>query len=627
MQRVCVICGKLFETKSSRRTYCYDEHYHPCPICGKPVLTKDPYHLSENCDLHSKMPRQKTCALCGDLFFPKTSRQTVCDKQHYRPCPVCNVLLPINRPSDPVRCCSKSCTEKRRKQRCFEKYGVDHPMQLESVKQTYRESMVKIYGVESPLQSAEIKKKAIESNQKKFGADWALANPDFYDSSRIAMIKQYGNAYTLQCPELVQRVIDTMNERYGHSYPTQCPEIQHKIEHTCLHRYGVSNPMKNPEILEKAIANRILHNGAFYTTSMKRKAECTWMKSLGVRNPSFSKEVIAKIANTLFIRYGVKTPMHIPEVQQKVIATTQARYGVPFYVVSKDYLSKCGHIRISSVNKKFARKLEANNIDYSFEYVLDSKSFDICIPHKKILVELNPTYTHNTVGNHWCKSGISSSYHLEKSMVAWKYGFRCIHIFDWDNQFEILNLLLDRSKLYARDCVLKSISQSDADTFMDCNHLQGKCRGQIANYGLFYKGELVQAMTFGVPRYNSSYQWELLRLCTVPEFYVVGGAERLFLHFCKDNNPKSIISYCDLSKFSGNVYNRLNFIHHHNTSPNKVWSNGTNKITNNLLLQRGFDQLFHTNFGKGTSNEQLMLDSGWLPVYDCGQAVYIWNKS
>ena len=31
----------------------------------------------------------------------------------------------------------------------------------------------------------------------------------------------------------------------------------------------------------------------------------------------------------------------------------------------------------------------------------------------------------------------------------------------------------------------------------------------------------------------------------------------------------------------------------------------------------------HTNYRKGTSNEQLMIDYGWLPVYDCGQAIYL----
>ena len=58
------------------------------------------------------------------------------------------------------------------------------------------------------------------------------------------------------------------------------------------------------------------------------------------------------------------------------------------------------------------------------------------------------------------------------------------------------------------------------------------------------------------------------------------------------------------------------------TPPQEIWSKGKNKITANLLRQRGYDQLFRTNFGKGASNDELMIEHGWLPVYDCGQLVY-----
>ena len=74
------------------------------------------------------------------------------------------------------------------------------------------------------------------------------------------------------------------------------------------------------------------------------------------------------------------------------------------------------------------------------------------------------------------------------------------------------------------------------------------------------------------------------------------------------------------------MYGRLGFTLHHTTEPNKVWSKGNDKVTNNLLLLRGYDQLFGTDYGKGTSNEQLMIEHGWLPVYDCGQNVYEWRK-
>ena len=52
------------------------------------------------------------------------------------------------------------------------------------------------------------------------------------------------------------------------------------------------------------------------------------------------------------------------------------------------------------------------------------------------------------------------------------------------------------------------------------------------------------------------------------------------------------------------------------------WYDGHRHITDNLLRQRGFDNLFNTSYGKGTSNKDLMLSHGFVEVYDCGQATY-----
>ena len=132
-------------------------------------------------------------------------------------------------------------------------------------------------------------------------------------------------------------------------------------------------------------------------------------------------------------------------------------------------------------------------------------------------------------------------------------------------------------------------------------------------------------MTFGSPRYNRNYEFELLRLCSNTNYSIVGGASKLFKHFVDTVNPGSIISYCDRSKFTGSVYEKIGMSFVRDTEPNKVWSKGTVRITDNLLRQRGFDQLFNTDYGKGTSNEELMIEHGWLPVYDCGQRVYEWR--
>ena len=49
MQKICVLCGKEFETKVYNRSVCYDDHYHPCPICGRPVLSNDPNRQNSCC--------------------------------------------------------------------------------------------------------------------------------------------------------------------------------------------------------------------------------------------------------------------------------------------------------------------------------------------------------------------------------------------------------------------------------------------------------------------------------------------------------------------------------------------------------------------------------------------------
>ena len=123
-------------------------------------------------------------------------------------------------------------------------------------------------------------------------------------------------------------------------------------------------------------------------------------------------------------------------------------------------------------------------------------------------------------------------------------------------------------------------------------------------------------------RYDKKHDLELLRLCTKRGFSVIGGASKLMKEAVTRFEVDNVISYCDRSKFNGIVYENIGMKKIRETAPQEIWSNGQDKITANLLRQRGFDQLFGTNYGKGTSNEQLMMEHGWLPIFDCGQAVY-----
>ena len=132
-------------------------------------------------------------------------------------------------------------------------------------------------------------------------------------------------------------------------------------------------------------------------------------------------------------------------------------------------------------------------------------------------------------------------------------------------------------------------------------------------------------MTFGAPRYRLNVQYELLRYCS--SHYVIGGDQKLFKYFVQEYSPQSIVSYCDKSKFRGDMYKKLGFISK-GISVSKHWySLKTGKhITDNLLRQRGADQLLGTSYGKGTSNEQILKMNSFVEIYDAGQETFIWNS-
>ena len=135
-------------------------------------------------------------------------------------------------------------------------------------------------------------------------------------------------------------------------------------------------------------------------------------------------------------------------------------------------------------------------------------------------------------------------------------------------------------------------------------------------------------MTFDRPRYNKHYQWEILRVCAKAGYHIINGSKKLFKYFIKENNPETVLVYCDLAKLSGEFYEKLGFTRIKKVNPARHWYNPKAKkhITDSFLWNKGFDRIFGTDYGKQASNTELMLQHGFVEIYDCGQATYIWKK-
>ena len=464
--------------------------------------------------------------------------------------------------------------------------------------------------------------------QEKYGITNAMEKKEF----RQAISNTYSNQTKEEKQEKVKRIKQTKLEKYG-------DENYHNIEQakqTMQEKYGVQIGYQT----EKSVQNRIKSSmekygvdNPFKSSEVHKLARQRMKEKYGVEYGYKSKIIRNKINESIKEKYGVDNIMHSSKYQRKVKQTMFDKYKVTSGFLTPNAIKSHKQGTISKINKKCAEELkQITNKQIKLEKPIFKYIYDIQLG-ENILIDINPTISHNVYISYpyllkVVKDNIpiSKEYHLDRLKIAVENGYDLISVFDWDDWEKIKYLLQDKETLYARKLEIKEVDKKECNEFLNNYHLQNTCNGQEIRLGLYKDNELIEIMTFGKPRYNKNYEWELLRLCTKPEYKVVGGAEKLFKHFIELVNTKSIISYCDNSKFSGVVYTRLGFIQKGKPSPSLHWSKGSEHITDNLLRQRGFDQLFNTNYGKGTNNEELMIEHGWLPIYDCGQMTFIWNK-
>ena len=144
-----------------------------------------------------------------------------------------------------------------------------------------------------------------------------------------------------------------------------------------------------------------------------------------------------------------------------------------------------GHI-VSKINRDFGDLLAAEGIQYKFEHRIGEYSYDIEIVGSNILIEINPTYTHNIVGNHWGPSKFGKYYHRDKTAAAVDAGYRCINVWDWDNLDQIISLVKPKQPIHARNCTISLIDAKTASEFEAKYHLQGPVTGQSICLGLYF---------------------------------------------------------------------------------------------------------------------------------------------
>lgn len=257
-------------------------------------------------------------------------------------------------------------------------------------------------------------------------------------------------------------------------------------------------------------------------------------------------------------------------------------------------------------NNIFVEK--TRKILYPYEIDLYSDKF-------KIGVEFNGDYWHSSIHK-------SSDYHQKKSMMAAGKDIFIYNIFEyeWNNKEkrELItkqlssNFNIDQLLINARDCNIKIIGNNEKKEFLNKNHIQGNDNSSI-RIGLTHNGILVSVMTFGKPRFNNKFQWELMRFCSLSGSRIRGGASKLFSYFVKNYYPETIICYSDMAKSTGKVYEFLGFTLSHISSPNYIWTNFSDTFTRYQTQMK--------------NEKQIMTERGFYQIFDCGNKVWIWKNT
>lgn len=522
---------------------------------------------------------------------------------------------------DPFYC--KKCNHIKSEKTCLEKWGVKNPMQSDEVKLTLKKSLVSKYGVDWYSKSSEWKEKFKTTSQNNWGVDNPSKSDIIIDRIRKSNNSKYGVDWPMQSKEIMDKSVSTSQEKWGVDRYSERSEWFDDIKRISQEKWGVDNYYQTDECKKKVFdsnqerwGGHPMKNGHIKQKSKVSKERKTYIRYAELIGDSYQ-----------FLEYG-------DEVFSLVHRECKGEFKIQKGLLSSRFRLKnticvlCNPIGVqfSEFESDIAKFLESHNIriERKNKTILGGLEIDIYLPDYKIGIEANGVYWHSEFFK-------SSDYHSKKTKIATEAGIGLIHIWedDWKNRADIIkSIILNRiglstNKIYARLCDVREVNSKEYRKFLDKNHVQGYSSASI-KVGLYYCGNLISVMSFGWRRTNNKREFELIRFCNILSTNVVGGASKLFSFFLKNFQFDNIVSYADVSFFSGNLYKSLGFEKVGISDPNYFWVvDGIRRHRYNFSKRK----LVKLGYDPNQTEVEIMHGRGYYRVYSTGQERWSYTKS
>lgn len=540
------------------------------------------------------------CRVCGEKFETEDPKQHVCPGKHFNTCLTCGKKFPVALDGRKADYCSARCQNNPPESVLKEKYGtrICETCGKEFVpKQKTQKICSTVHYLPCPVCGKIVKvlghkKSRCCSNEctqalkrktcmEKYGVPVSSQAKEVKDKAERTFMERYGTKTASQNEEIKKKVKDQWEAKYGTDNPMRLESIKEKQRKTNLERYGAEHPWKNKEVLEK-----------------RRK---TFIEKYGASTPSKNPEIIKKSKATMLERYGVDNAAKLDSVKDKIRATQFAHYGTWYF--NTDENSRNSSRPVSSRNIKFSDLFQTSGIFTSMEFYFDDakrRKFDISINDTNILIELDSTAVHNSYKNVHQSIEYTNEItdiQLNKSKLAWNHGYNCIHVFDWDGFDEIMRYVKPHMyKLPASFLHSVDVDYDEACEFFKSNDVQLFDSSNFTNIKLF---GIYSNPVYGV-RYAVDENSVKCTVC-VKNGYALDDASDLILSACESD---SVTVLFDASKYT-DVYGigiatpaaeSISL-----SEPRRLWSK------NNEVI-----------FDSSDTSYSGMIDSGYLPIHDCG---------
>lgn len=447
------------------------------------------------------------------------------------------------------------------------------------------------------------------------------------------------------------------------------PHRTQKIKQTKLERHGSSgfNNRKKAKQTEYLLHGKLHTQNHIQNTSLEKLNNAIWL----TEQHHTQRKPIQQIANELIVSISTvlralhKKNIEIKEYRfnkraqkflqnkewlQKIYQTHNIKeiadllskldrfaprvaYHTIFVYLKKHKILTNRHCNRSKGEKKvvdYIKKIlpDGMAIKLNDKTIIPPNEIDIYIPEKKVAIEYNGIFWHSF---NRMETPEEKKKHINKTNACEKQNIQLLQIFEneWLYKKDIVKSIINsklginQTRIFARKCYIKEIDSEISSKFQEQNHIQGSCVASI-HIGLFYKDELVSLMTFGKPRFNKKYEYELVRFCNKLYTQIVGGASKLLKHFIKTYYPKSIISYADRRYSTGKLYKAIGFKCLYSTVPNYFYYKKEIRLFSRNKFQKHKLAKILPNFDPNKTESENMFLNGYRRVWDSGNLVFIW---